>query len=458
MRSVKMKKIVVLCVVGLLAGLSFIPVTSGQQNGPRWDEGDSWSFKWTHDYSALTEDKMAEEMGETENVTIQEFHSSGKEGQMFTITYEGKEDGEHRFDYRGGYYGEASLTLNASVESRLGKMTMDAEVDVTKIDIDYNGTLWVTNHEYGYTGGDYAFGVTRQVVNTEGVVDMNSEMKVSGAMGVTQDNDMDVNWESEMDITYEEPMPWIPQMSNGEIVDISFTDVIANMDGEVVGDADYIKETSGFGSSENVNITGPVDTTFSEEKQIDARINRYRGNITTAGPVLRSRSMGFYSVMKEADDSGETYSSVLENSLDSSKAAEIQMHGDGFFEKYCTVKPLSGSLSSDIGFPSIDTDDATRTTEDEVDSFMADKESHMGLEGREDDGSWWIWLLVIGLIVVGVVVYFVKFRQGRGPRHYEDMKGHQPREEEQQGPSQEWQGSEEQQNQQQQSQQNKGWQ
>lgn len=417
-------------IVGIVIfGMLLAPATS-LSTASDWEDDDSWSYKWVYDYSDHEEEitQMIKNSSESlsMNITIDELE--GGFVAMFTVKYKGMDNGYHKFDYEGGYYAENTIDISMNLEGDRMSGTYNTHTILDKLDSEFSGSLWIEEYEYeGPYSSSTAYGVVRQTVKTNGEMSMNmsTDMEMErdtynfeGSMNYT----IDMDWDMDLDINYTPPLPWLPP-SSGETSNLPSKDVMGEYTGSING---YMNmEMEGTGAYSNISDIGSVDQNIDRSLQdteydISGDMQAMENKISKPSPIMGLFKLGGTGLYFQADRNSSEYpSTLLSSSVGRQTRAEYDSD-EGFYSSYYmsrfgSANP-SGSLSSGISTFSGESSSvkSESTSEEEVNSFMEDKEGFY----EENIGSssgivpWFVFIPAVFLgAALGIGLYIRKKRK-----------------------------------------------
>lgn len=446
--------------VGIVIFAMLLAPATSLSTASDWEDDDSWSYKWVYDYSDHKDEieQMIKNSSESLSMDITIDELEGGYVAMFTVKYMGMDQGYHKFDYEGGYYTETTIDMSMDMyESDMsGKFNMNIVLD--RLDSEFSGSLWVEEYEYGGTySSSTAYGVVKQTMETNGEMNMNvstdmemegSDYSFEGSMNYT----MDMDWDMNLDVDYSPPLPWIPP-STGETSNLPSKEVMGNYTGNIIGSIDMDMEGTGdfSGMSEVSNIDENIEKSLADtEYDISGNMEKTgeENKISKPSPIMGLFNLGGTGLSSQVDINNDYSSSstLLSSSVGQQTVAKYDSDEEFYSSYYMSwfgnASP-SGSSSTGIstlpeGTNSIESES---TTEEEVSSFMEDKEGFYEEHiGDSNSGLGLLWFLIPAVViasVLGIGLYIRKKRKQktlqRGPPVYQSG----PRQTREKSPTQE---------------------
>lgn len=444
-----MKRICLIVAI-LIVFSCFVPA-----NVKAWDEGGSWSFKQTTDYSNISEEDFLNSMASddsgnlfmpnnhTYNKTRQvyNYNISGKEAFLFDIRYAGKDGDLHKFHYKGGFYNQFDSKVhmktwwNTSFRGNYSNSTTETneKLHIEKIDIEFNGTIWAK--KYTYENKSYvterSWGIVRQYIHSEGYENLTLQKFGNNSKVVNISTLIDS--EVDMNIVYTPPLPWLPVWEEG-IKKTNFISVDAEYDGVVSG-------TVGL----NVSGSPDVDDHYTDaigdeihediykefsisEKVLDGFVNTEGDNFTKPSPIIGSKvpavSLSFVAISMINSQTDYFSPSSYTFMVDMLKTNHryIFEEGEVFYgsivhDGYSIRSMESGNdiyrVSPIFLYLLSGKKHIEQTSEEEVDKFLEDKEAYATGEGTEESDSGMndlVLILFISTVTALIFVWLLLFR------------------------------------------------
>lgn len=435
-----MRKImsVVLFILILAAPLSSL--SSG------WEEESSWSYRWEYDFSENREEIESFYEGQFAYFNDTKFElkeATGGYVLLFSIEYAGKENGCDRFDYKGGMYSKYILDMSTEVKMEEddyiseGNMSSERRMEVEELKIDFEGSLWMKEHDYrGYENRfdlGRCYGVVNQTLKTSGIKKMNTkseyEMKDNSSETSSESTrNSNIEWDVESNLSYDPPLPWIPLSSETKGLMPEGVDVSVNCTGSVKGNR-YMKMEGG---SMDRKIDESVDEKLEESETVHVGLTSTGDDIRKPSPILCGITWGEQLITLKTDSSYYDFTDVIYSTIGETTEGKYSDEEEFYSDFYMSFLGYSSSCSG--GSCSLPQENETicsqETTVDEVEEFREDKKNYFNqhLETSSNDRTdIWVYMipLIIGVIFASMMVgYFIKKRRER--RKFSDRPSTSP--------------------------------
>lgn len=252
------------------------------------NEESTGSFRWTMDYSYLTEEYIENKMNDIE-VSVNNI--TGGSVCMYDLKPKGKENGLKKFNYEGGYYSNGKADIRLDIDKDTG-FKINAEVEESSI--DFSGELFVNESQKGAESKQTVYGVEKHTFQCSGSVKMEYTYGYTFKSKTQQTKiDLKMDWNMNMSVNYDEPRLWFSK-DNYEILYVSISD--CNYTGNINGDIDLNMSYEGIYTNESQNIDEGIMKEIVGSTQCWGRDNAgWIGRIYS--PILSNTRIGLYKIL-----------------------------------------------------------------------------------------------------------------------------------------------------------------
>lgn len=396
-----MKKALTISIIIFLTFVSLTPIASGEAN---WDEGKSWTYKWSHDLKE-NEEIMKDGMEKTfsdnfdSDCTVKFNELKGGFVYLFTIEFQEEKDGQYIFTYEGGYYSKMKMDADINIIGgddglfQGSNMTIYNNIDIEEISIDFKGKLWVKQYSQSFSkplGGSKelnTMGLTKQTLNTSGRIDISAQQTTltksynSETKNKVQ-TDINNHWDLNLTLEYKKFLPWLPHLTKSydnmpedKSVDVKYSGNIGyNLDSDV--------------GSYSSNPEKVVDEGLSGMESIEATLVPKDGSkLSKPSPVKNSLWLGEKILYIKSQGSNYLDMSYAFSSTIGTKSLAKYNENEQFYTEF--YMPQTGNIqqisctSGACNFPSYTTENIDENginsesiEKEEVASFRTDKKSY----------------------------------------------------------------------------------
>lgn len=251
------------------------------------DEDTTGAYRWSMDYSYLTEDYIEERM----DTSVEVNNISGGMVGMYRLDEKGMEDGLKIFDYEGGFYSYGGADVLVEYEDGT---TFTITADVEKSMIDFSGTLWVNESKEGLDRDSTVYSIEKQTLRSSGEIDLEYKYEYESEDTLqTSKVDLNMSWDLSLDKDFDGSAPWLCLDSTQPIYSDSYT---INYSGDLTGDIDLNIENQGTYSNESIDIDENYHENLLNSRRFWRGIN-WVGPGRDYSPIFGSCKLGFYRIM-----------------------------------------------------------------------------------------------------------------------------------------------------------------
>lgn len=251
------------------------------------DEGTTGAYRWSMDYSCLTEDYIEERM----DASVEVNRMSGGMVGMYRLAEIGLEDGLKIFEYEGGFYSYGGADVLVEYDNGT---TFNIRADVERSMIDFSGTLWVNESQEGLDQDSTLYSIEKQTLETSGEIYLEYDYEYeSEDAWQTSKVDLDMSWDLSLEKDFDGSAPWLCLDSTQVIFSDSYT---IDYSGELLGDIDLNIHDEGTYSNESIDIDEDHDEELLNSMIFSRGINLV-GPYREYTPILGSSKLGFYRII-----------------------------------------------------------------------------------------------------------------------------------------------------------------
>lgn len=227
------------------------------------------SYKWVMDYSDFGDGRFEERLHRPsifEPTDIEVNEIEGGDVFFYDIDYIGKENGERKYEYQGGFYSKGKV----DAEIQTNKSSSSFNIDVKKSWIDFSGEIWAKEiSNEGYEG----LTITKQTIESKGEISSDSE----GSYDFDIDDEdkhweaskeIEIEWNIDLTLDYNGNNSWIidrekNEPSPNEGFNFSYKGSMST-DGDIELDDNHDYNNNDTKKSVDKKISGRINTAYQE--------------------------------------------------------------------------------------------------------------------------------------------------------------------------------------------------